>query len=493
MSDQDPNGPEAKASVEEALQIRLMLTACKNSYSESTAEAIAKMGVKAIPVIVEWYRESWRKRLEAEASRLLIDAALGMKTWTNPVSIPFTEETTRDTATEALVKMGPAAIPALLESLKVKYPEHPPSAVTNALVGIGSPAVPALIEALKDESPDVRRHAAALLGDIGDVSAISALVDALKQRRAPSLREGDRGMQAAWAIQEIVEKHQGRCWGEEVPALVNALKGIDSSVRANVCTTLVMIGVQAVPALIDILKVGNTELRGDVIGMLGDIRDVSAVTVLIDAWKEGKKEGNYEERFCATRALGKIGDVFAVPVLVEGLKDENAVMKREAIVGLGKIAKANPGHAALAKELPAFIDALKHAPVDVREHTVDALVWIGVPAVPALIEALKDENWTVRLKATDALINIAEKSEIDLRAVEKALNEYVSVKKEGSAAEIREAKQEARRRYIEISAAARKRAAEKHSLAGDGVILEGELPKPPSGKKMYREGARAFA
>ena len=64
----------------------------------------------------------------------------------------------------------------------------------EALGKIGKPAVTALIEALKDEDSGRRRHAAGLLGEIGDSRAVAPLISALN--------DTDKWVQAA-AIESL--------------------------------------------------------------------------------------------------------------------------------------------------------------------------------------------------------------------------------------------------------------------------------------------------
>ena len=47
------------------------------------------------------------------------------------------------------------------------------------LTGIGKPAMPALIQLTADPEPELRREAAAILGDIGDPTSIPTLIDLL--------------------------------------------------------------------------------------------------------------------------------------------------------------------------------------------------------------------------------------------------------------------------------------------------------------------------
>ena len=213
-----------------------------------------------------------------------------------------------------------------------------------------------------------------------------------------------------------------------------------------------------------------------------------AATPLVDALDDSV----YRVRGPPAGVLVKIGGD-AVPALVHALKNKNIEVRQTAAWVLERIAENNPGSDKVIAAVPALIEALGDEDSEVRSSATQALVRIEIPAMPAVIEALKNDKGEAY--AALVLERIAEKAEIDLRAVGKALKEVVdSVKEEGNSAATRHAKSRALFRYMNICKAARSHSAKKHALAGDGVILEGERPKPPSGRDgTYRAacGARA--
>lgn len=99
----------------------------------------------------------------------------------------FREWGVRETATDALARIGDAAVPALIETLRDADPAIRAHAA-QGLARMGSkaaPAVPELILALNDDDRDVRRGAARALGQIGPdaEAAVPALIQALKDPR----------------------------------------------------------------------------------------------------------------------------------------------------------------------------------------------------------------------------------------------------------------------------------------------------------------------
>lgn len=127
----------------------------------------------------------------------------------------------------------------------------------------------------------------------------------------------------------------------------------------------------------------------------------------------------------------------------------------------------------------------------VRPNAAHALEEIGKDAVPALVAALKNRNADIRRGAVSALEGIAEKTEVDLELVKKALGKFVgSVKQKGTPVEVTKAETEAAGYLIRITNAAAKFKAKSDRT--EGVQLEGSV-KPPR-DKMYRQlERRAFA
>jgi HEAT repeat protein len=101
-------------------------------------------------------------------------------------SLPdFRRWTVRETAVDALARIGEDAVAPLVQTLSDPDPEARASAA-RALSRMGptaEPAVPALIVALKDEDRDVRQSAARALGQIGPGAhaAIPALIEAMRE------------------------------------------------------------------------------------------------------------------------------------------------------------------------------------------------------------------------------------------------------------------------------------------------------------------------
>ncbi len=116
------------------------------------------------------------------------ERARSPRAWTMPVSEPR-PWTVRETAADALARIGEAAIPDLVAALGDRD-EDVRAEAARALAKMGpaaKAAVPALIVALGDRHEAVRRNAARALGQIGPAAepAIPALIRAMKAPPVP--------------------------------------------------------------------------------------------------------------------------------------------------------------------------------------------------------------------------------------------------------------------------------------------------------------------
>ena len=112
-----------------------------------------------------------------------------------PVAEPYIQVwTVKETASDALGRIGEAAVPALIDALAHPDPEvREQAARALALIGPkATAAVPELIKLLDDEAEPVRRQAARALGQVGPAAkiAIPALIKQLERREPPPENNG---------------------------------------------------------------------------------------------------------------------------------------------------------------------------------------------------------------------------------------------------------------------------------------------------------------
>lgn len=255
-------------------------------------------------------------------------------------------------AVAVLVRIGAPAAPGLVEALE-KKPEE--ARVETALVRLGPAAVPALVEALKDEHKC--KEAAHVLGRMGSrgAKAVPRLIGVLRDRQAPeAVRE-----EVADALGKI-----GEPVAEVVPALTAALKDDQEKVRCRAAEALGWMGPpakEAMPALIVALK---------------------------------DKDARTAEMACL--ALARLGDADAVRPLLEALQGPRNSVADNAARALWQIGPA-------AKEVVPELIALLKKPPNESRRVRTLLLWLGPVAVPALADGLHDNEATVRQTAAEIL------------------------------------------------------------------------------------------
>jgi HEAT repeat protein len=216
----------------------------------------------------------------------------------------------------ALVKMGislakGAGVEVTIKDLERFLKSGDVETVKNGVIladeaGIGAEAVRMLCEPLGDENYEVRKRAAKVLGEIGDVRAVEPLI-------------------------RVLEVEEFRGWGTAVWAL-----GKIGDARA-------------VEPLIKVLKDENAEPFKKsyhanekiyaIANALGEIGDVRAVEPLIEILRDSELG---DLRQCAAVALGKIDDARVVGPLIKALEDDGycfdgsvAETAKEALKKLG--------------------------------------------------------------------------------------------------------------------------------------------------------------
>lgn len=229
-------------------------------------------------------------------------------------------------------KIDKAALKKLLSGAK-----------TDMFASKASSEVSRLISILENSTNEAEwAEAAETLGDLGDRSAVPALLNALsKANYLPTM--------------EVIIEALGKLKDPSaVPALVKQLTNKDNDnplgygVRGWAAWALGEIGDRlAVKALISALNDKSHQslvtagLRGSIVMALGKLKDPSAVSALIKALNaeanQGEDDVAAEIRCKIVWALGEIGDPSAVEALEAAKKDVNETVRKLAQEALGKI------------------------------------------------------------------------------------------------------------------------------------------------------------
>ena len=194
------------------------------------------------------------------------------------------------------------------------------------------------IDLLKDPDWVVRREAAITLGEMGDERCVEPLCHAL--------RDGD------WQVREV------------------AIEGIGQ------------IGSPAVELLIKLLR--DWDVRKYALAALGKIRDERVLDPLMLQLK------NDEFKDDALNALVELGEP-ALPRLVTALKDKDEMVRKQAVLALGRIKDA--------KAIDPLIDMLADGDWFTRLTSAAALEAIGDDRGREAIKPLmKDPDMVVRMR-----------------------------------------------------------------------------------------------
>ncbi len=222
----------------------------------------------------------------------------------------------RLTVVQTLARCGPGAVPLLLAALEdedVKVRANAPAAL-GALKPEARAVLPALARRFKAEKEvPVKQSLLQTLGKLGP-EAVAPLTDAL--------RDDDPGVQLA-ALKAL-----GPLGPEARPALAAmkelAVQASNPSVRSLAVKAVARVGPEGQAAVLDLLRVADTETRLACLQILGSQSDKvpkQAVPALVAALTDKEKK----VRALAAFVLGKIGPDArdALPALAEANKDRD--------------------------------------------------------------------------------------------------------------------------------------------------------------------------
>jgi len=343
-----------------------------------------------------------------------------------------------------LKKLGPAAaaaIPALVEGLAADDVRGPTYAQA-ALAKIGTAAVPALLATLKHEKAKARALAADALGQIKPAprEAIGPLLEMINT---------DTDHSAFGAVQRaIISLYRMRPLDKKyLPVLIKTLDNPNQFARGFAASNLSELGPAAAPGIPGITKLLTDEgvnTRWAAAWALGEVADNSekVVNALVKTFEDrdtrprtfgiislaklckdaplqliaALKSENATVRWCAADALGRIGPGAknAVPALVKQLQDPEARVRKMTALALGRILSAASGNPADTTVIDALSNALSDSDWHVRWAAAKGLGELGAEArdvLDALGKADKDVRREVVESAAEAIQRI--KGDVD--------------------------------------------------------------------------------
>ncbi|MFH1480091.1 MAG: HEAT repeat domain-containing protein [Pseudomonadota bacterium] len=302
-------------------------------------------------------------------------------------------------AVESLTDMrDPRCVPPLIDLLGHSHMAVQFAAIYS-LASMGEAAVEPLMRALKDENPTTRRHAAGVLGELGDIRAIEAFISQLRDQHP--------------GVQSAAEKALIRIGKPALKYLMGLIKNQDYDLYVVVERTLTGIPEEMfVPALLKALKEPHVSVCQAASKALGELKDPVAVNSLLSLLKE---EGTSEVRFIAKQVLTGWGD-YVVATLGEVLRERDSHIKKVGIEILGEIRGMD--------SMRPLISALKDKDQAVRMAAKISLERFGESAVMPLIHAMRKKDPFLHLEGKSVILNIGDAAIGPLSEVMNSENPY---------------------------------------------------------------------
>ncbi len=301
----------------------------------------------------------------------------------------------RKTAVEALAaRGGPEIIAALIDRLHSHDNAGARNSAIEALVRIGRDAVDALLPLLRHRDPDVRKFAVDILGDIGDRRATSGLITGLADK------DENVGVACAEALGKLRDpaavdpllaclNQSTRGWLDYAAA--EALGAIGDQRALGPLLTALNRSSLREPVLEALGKIGNADTLGPLLAGLADpIRIVREVAVAATAaiWRNSAEPAR---RHIAETVRAEATDR-AADALEEILVSNSGELRKAAIMLLGWAGRER----SLRKLLLLLTEE------DLLDPTIRALGSLDPDRAGFLLEYLTSDNGLVRRAAAQA-------------------------------------------------------------------------------------------
>jgi len=313
-------------------------------------------------------------------------------------------------AVETLAKMRPASPgddPALLIATLSSPSVHVASAAAYALANFGAEAREPLLAQLNGKPGDLSRAVAFSLSKLASVdpAVTPALINALASKES-----------AARANAALALLFADKPAPEAIPSLIQALREEDPERRTQIAETLQHYGESSVPALLAALRspewterAGSAETLGWIASHYGiDSAGWPAMHSVVAGLSSTLHDPNFAVVLVAAKSLRVIDAPHASPaasVLVEILRAKSGREFEDLVSTMGWI--PFPEADAL---VPLLVVALRHGDEGGRAAAAKTLGHLKVApssdAVPVLLGALEDSQSAVSFAAANALARI---------------------------------------------------------------------------------------
>ena len=256
------------------------------------------------------------------------------------------------------------------------------------------PPISSLIESLRHGVTSVHIDAAKRIADIAP-DRLVGLLEKLTEAKETGISENINELLTKLLENEIAKVSTSR--------LVAGLLG-SVELREAAVSALVSIGNPAAPHVLPVLRDSHVIARWSAAKVLGEIRERSAVTPLLDLLYDQ----NSTVRNSAIEALGKIGDPIVIPHFARLLNSDLELEGNVFISSQVSKALGNMGEPAIEY----LANMLQNDEPFLSIFAADALKQIGKPAIPAVIRVLKKidilavqrvASWFAEVQAVEAI------------------------------------------------------------------------------------------
>ncbi len=381
-----------------------LVTILNENIDPTVRQAVVATLIKLGKPVLDPIKASLKaKREETRLSAIEILETLVDKSAAAPltdVALHDAAAPVRDRALGALARLA-TTDPAVSQKLiaTVEDEKEKPEIRSRAMKALGKVSgmglpLDALVAMLENAEADIRLRcaAAAALGQSRNVQAVSPLVRALADDKAPI---------RLWAAVAL----NGNSSAEVVAALVKALDDEDDRVRVRAADALAgVLDPKVLDPLVKATGDTNAEVRTWAVIGLGNYTDKKALDALVAALRDTE----VEVRVAAADSLGRTGSPEATPHLIARFNDfaEQGEVRAAAARAVGGLRDS--------RAVPALLGLLSDNDPKVRQWVASALGRIGDSrAVDPLIGALSDSDPAVRGWAALALARFRDRRIID--------------------------------------------------------------------------------
>jgi len=336
-----------------------------------------------------------------------------------PVLLIYLEEPdTAEVAAQALIDFGPAAVPAIIDTLRNAEEDEVVALLLRTVNVIGGrETIPHILPFLDHDNPMIRRLAIETLGDLPDqtsldyllaklddpdaasqqaaMNSISALVEALPAMKEDLLSKIRRLLQSHSIPMKlnslsIYVSIQGEGYHDE---LLLASKDSDPVMRQKAVSLMGRFSEERfADQIVFSLADESTSVRLAAINSVVHLRPEKGLEPLISSLQDP----DIWIRTSAAQALGEYRQAEALQPLMKHLQSDLPPVRIAVLEALGKSQDPTVKH--------VLFDCLDEQDLEIRRAAMLALSRVaGTDVFEALVRLLSDEDWRIRAAAVTAL------------------------------------------------------------------------------------------